>query len=151
MSKNVNKVILVGRLGKDPETNDAGRTTVTKFSVATTEYFKGKEKNADWEERTEWHNVVIWGANGEKADEVLRKGDLVYIEGKLKTDSWEDKSGNKRYSTNVVASTWIAMGDSNEKGSGRGRAGRSDSRSKRRDEEESDYTRDEITDDDIPF
>ncbi|MCF8364936.1 MAG: single-stranded DNA-binding protein [Bacteroidales bacterium] len=95
----VNRVILVGNLGKDPEImtfeNGVKRAAI---SVATTESYKDKEGN--WVDQTEWHNVVLWRWLAEKN---LIKGDTVYIEGKLKTRSWDDKDGNKRYTTEVVA------------------------------------------------
>ena len=95
----VNKVILIGNLGKDPEVmtfeNGVKRASV---SVATTESYKDKEGN--WIEQTDWHNVVLWRWLAEKN---LVKGDTVYVEGKLKTRSWDDKDGNKRYTTEVVA------------------------------------------------
>jgi single-strand DNA-binding protein len=95
----VNKVILVGNLGKDPEvmTLESG-VKFAKVSVATNENYKGKDGN--WVEQTEWHNVVLWRWLAEKN---LVKGDTVYIEGKLKTRSWDDKDGNKRYTTEVIA------------------------------------------------
>ena len=99
----INKVILVGRLGKDPEVRSTpGGTSVAKFSVATDERFT--DKNGEKQERTEWHNVVAWGKLGEICGQYLRKGKLVYIEGSIRTDSWDDKeSGQKKYRTEIVA------------------------------------------------
>ena len=93
----VNKVILVGNLGKDPETRrlDSG-VAVTQFSLATSESYK--DKNGQRVDQTEWHNVVLWRGLAEVAEKYLKKGDQIYIEGKLKTRSWE-KDGVKRYST----------------------------------------------------
>ncbi|MGZ5242852.1 MAG: single-stranded DNA-binding protein [Bacteroidia bacterium] len=98
----VNKVILIGRLGKDPEiryTNDS--TPVANFSIATSEIYK--DKNGDRQESTEWHNIVAWRHLAEVSEKFLHKGKLVFIEGKLRTRSWEDKDGNKKYATEIVA------------------------------------------------
>ena len=97
----VNKVILVGRLGKDPEVrNLENGVTVTNFSMATSESYKDKT-TGDRKEVTEWHNVVLWRGLADIAAKYLHKGDLVYIEGKLRTKSWE-KEGVTRYSTEIV-------------------------------------------------
>ena len=99
----INKVILVGRLGKDPEIRSTpGGATVAKFTMATDERFT--DKNGEKQERTEWHNITAWGRLGEICGQYLRKGKLVYIEGSIRTDSWDDKeSGQKRYRTEIVA------------------------------------------------
>jgi single-strand DNA-binding protein len=99
----INKVILVGRLGKDPEIKSTpGGTTVAKFTMATDEKFT--DKSGEKQERTEWHNIVAWARLAEICGQYLRKGSLVYIEGSIRTDSWEDKeSGQKRYRTEIVA------------------------------------------------
>ena len=97
----VNKVILVGRLGKDPEVrNLENGTTVANFTVATSESYKDKT-TGEKKEITEWHNIVLWRAQAEVAQKYLHKGDMVYIEGKLRTRSWE-KEGVTRYTTEVV-------------------------------------------------
>lgn len=105
----VNKVILVGRLGKDPElrTLENG-TTVANFSLATSETYKDKT-TGEKKEMTEWHNVVMWKKLGEIAGKYLSKGSLVYIEGKLKTRSWE-KDNVTRYSTEVVGEQMTMLG-----------------------------------------
>lgn len=99
----VNKVILIGRLGKDPEIRSTpGGTTVTKFTLATDERFT--DKSGEKQERTEWHNIVAWGKLGEICGQYLRKGKLVYIDGAIRTESWDDKeSGQKKYKTTIVA------------------------------------------------
>lgn len=97
----VNKVILIGRLGKDPEVRKINEgTTVCNFPLATREVYK----NADgtYNEQTEWHNIVMWRGVAERAERVLKKGFNVFIEGKIKTRSWDDKEGNKRYTTEIV-------------------------------------------------
>jgi len=103
MAGSVNKVILIGRLGKDPETKSTPNgTTVTKFTIATDERFTDREGNK--QERTEWHNIVAWGKLGEICGQYLRKGRLVYIDGSIRTDSWEDKeTKQKRYRTEIIA------------------------------------------------
>lgn len=105
----VNKVILVGNLGKDPEVRylDSG-TPVATLAVATNESYKNK--NGEKVTNTEWHNVVLWRGQAEVAEKFLKKGDLIYIEGKLRTRSWDDKEGNKRYATEVVADTFTMLG-----------------------------------------
>ena len=99
----VNKVLLIGRLGHSPkqQTLNNGQF-VCRFSIATSE--KWKDKDGDSREQTEWHNIVAWGKLGEVCAEYLSKGKLVYIEGKLQTREWEDREGNKKRTTEVVAS-----------------------------------------------
>jgi single-strand DNA-binding protein len=97
----LNKVMLIGNLGKDPEVRyTASGTAVASFSIATSERFKGK--SGDWEEKTEWHNVTLWGRLAEIAGEYLAKGKTVYIEGRLQTRKWQDRDGKDRYTTEVV-------------------------------------------------
>ena len=105
----VNKVILVGRLGKDPEVRnlDSG-ATVANFTIATSESYKDKT-TGEKKEITEWHNVVLWRGLAEIAQKYLHKGDLVYVEGKLRTRSWE-KEGITRYTTEVVADNMTMLG-----------------------------------------
>jgi len=96
-----NKAIILGRLGKDPVVRYMPDGTATaSFSVATSERFK--DKNDEWQERAEWHNVVFYGRSAEVAGEYLRKGRQVYIEGKLRTRKWTDKDGQERYTTEIV-------------------------------------------------
>ena len=99
----VNKVILVGRLGKDPEIRSTpSGTSVAKFSLATDDRYT--DKNGEKQERTEWHNITAWGKLAEICGQYLRKGKLVYIEGSIRTDSWDDKeTGQKKYRTEIVA------------------------------------------------
>ncbi len=113
MSRGLNKVILIGRLGRDPEMRytPSGKP-VTSFSVATTRSWV----NADGERReeTEWFNVVAWGNLAEICKQCLSKGQQVYIEGRLQTRGWEDEAGNKHYRTEVVANEMIALGERRE-------------------------------------
>ncbi len=105
----VNKVILIGNLGKDPEvrTLDSG-VKVANFSLATTESYKNR--NGERVENTEWHNIVLWRGLAEVADTYLKKGNQVYIEGKIRTRSWDDKDGNKRYITEILADNMTMLG-----------------------------------------
>ncbi len=124
----INKVILVGRLGKDPEIRSTpGGNTVAKFTVATDEKFTDREGNK--QERTEWHNIAAWGKLGEICGQYLRKGKLVYLEGSIRTESWDDKeSGQKKYRTEIVANTMKMLdrrGDEGEGGGGGYGGGRS--------------------------
>ena len=104
----VNKVILIGNLGKDPELrNFEGGNVVANFTVATSEVYRDKTGNKM--EHTEWHNIAVWGKLAEIAGKLLRKGSKVYIEGRLKNRSWEDREGNKRYITEVVAENFTLL------------------------------------------
>lgn len=116
----VNKVILIGNLGKDPEVRfTSGGQAVCQFSIATSEKWKNKTTN-EWEERTEWHNIVVWGKQAELCKEYLAKGRTVYIEGRLQTRSWDDKEGKKRYTTEIVATTVRFLGGRKEGSAGAG-------------------------------
>jgi single-strand DNA-binding protein len=96
----LNKVMLIGNLGRDPEVRMAGESKVANFSIAVTEKFKGREGTQ--QEKTEWVNIVFWGRQAEICEQYLRKGSAVYIEGKLETRSWDDKAtGEKKYRTEV--------------------------------------------------
>ena len=111
----VNKVIIVGNVGRDPELRSTqGGQAVATFSVATSERFKDKEGQP--QERTEWHRVVAWGRLAEICGEYLRKGKQVYVEGRLQTRDWEDKDGHKRYTTEVVANVMQMLGRRGEDG-----------------------------------
>src|SRR5512143_1801040 len=97
----LNKVLLIGNLGKDPEVRyTSNGTAVASFSLATSERFKNK--NGEWEERTEWHNITLWGRLAEIAGEYLAKGRTVFIEGRLQTRKWQDRDGRDRYTTEIV-------------------------------------------------
>ena len=111
----INRVTLVGRLGRDPEMRQTGTgNPVVNFSVATNESWK--DKNGEQQERTEWHKVIAWGRLAEICNEYLTKGKQVYIEGRLQTNEWEDKDGNKRYTTEVVANEMKMLGTRSEEG-----------------------------------
>jgi single-strand DNA-binding protein len=116
MARGINKVILIGHLGADPETRAMpSGMTVANLRLATTENWKDKQSGEN-QERTEWHNVALFGRLGEIAAEYLRKGSQVYIEGRLRTRKWQDKEGRDRYTTEIIGSEMQMLG-------GRGGAG----------------------------
>jgi len=105
----VNKVILIGNLGKDPDVRHLeGNTTVASFPLATSESYK--DKNGTKVEQTEWHNIVVWRGLADVAEKYLKKGATIYVEGKLRTRSWTSKEGEKRYTTEVIADTFTMLG-----------------------------------------
>ncbi|MFZ0735258.1 MAG: single-stranded DNA-binding protein [Candidatus Sulfotelmatobacter sp.] len=110
MPMSVNKVILVGNVGKDPEVRYShSGTPVANFSLATNERFKGR--NDEWQERTEWHNMVAWQRLAEIVGEYVSKGSKLYLEGKIQTSSWEDRqSGERKYRTEIVARDLLLLG-----------------------------------------
>lgn len=110
MARGVNKVILIGNLGNDPEIRyTAGGAAVANISLATAESWKDKE-TGEQQERTEWHRVVFFGKLAEIVGEYLRKGSQVYVEGRLQTRKWQDKEGKDRYTTEIVASEMQMLG-----------------------------------------
>jgi len=110
MARGINKVILVGNLGADPETRAMpSGTTVANLRIATSESWKDKQ-SGEQQERTEWHRVVLFGRLGEIAAEYLKKGSQVYIEGSLRTRKWQDKQGTERYSTEIVGNDMQMLG-----------------------------------------
>ena len=155
--KSVNKVILIGNLGKDPEVKYTPQgTPVAKITLATNERFK--DKDGQWQDRTEWHNVVLWQRLAEIAGEYLKKGGKVYVEGRLQTRSWDDKtSGQKKYMTEVVASDLILLGGRGEgggEGGGYSRgasAGSGGNNFDQREPEPAAAGSSPISDEDIPF
>ena len=112
----VNKVILIGNLGKDPEVRylDSG-VAVANFSLATTESYKNKE--GERVSQTEWHNVVLWRGLAEVAEKWLKKGSSVYIEGKIRNRKWEDKEGNTRYTTEILGDNMTMLGKKDDNSS----------------------------------
>jgi len=111
--RGVNKVVLIGNLGKDPDMQFLeGNIGVAKFSLATTETYK--DRSGKLISQTEWHTVVLWRGLAELAQKYLHKGSLVYIEGRLKTRSWEDKDGNKKFATEVVGDNLIMLDKRND-------------------------------------
>jgi len=119
----VNKVILVGRLGRDPETRfTGGGQAVANFSLATDRSFK--DKNGERQKQTEWHKLVVWGKQAEIAQQYLKKGSLVYVEGRIQSREWQDKEGQKRTSFEIVVENFRMLGS---KGDGGGHGGGSGS------------------------
>lgn len=153
MAKSVNKVILVGNLGKDPEIKyTPSGTPVAKFSLATNERYK--DKGGEWQDRTEWHNIVAWQRLAEIVGEYVKKGSKLYIEGRLQTSSWEDKqSGEKKYRTEIVAQDLVLLSGRGE-GDSEGRFSRGAAAShaiNQRTPHDDVAQSAEITDEDIPF
>lgn len=108
MAGSVNKVILIGNLGKDPETRSFGNGgMVAKFPIATTEAYRDKDGNRV--EQTEWHNIEVWGELAKIAEQYLRKGKQVFVEGSIRTETWED-NGVKKYSTKIRATNFTMLG-----------------------------------------
>lgn len=110
MSKSVNRVILVGNVGQNPDSKfTPGGTAVTKFSLATNERYK--DRSGEWADRTEWHNIVAWNKLAEIINKYVQKGSKIYVEGRLQTSSWDDKqSGEKKYRTEIIASDIVLLG-----------------------------------------
>jgi single-strand DNA-binding protein len=159
MARGVNKVILVGNLGKDPELKYTPQgTAVAKFSLATSE--KYKDKGGEWQERTEWHNLVAWARTAEVAAEYLKKGSTVFVEGRLRTDSWDDKeTGQKKYRTEIIVNELVMLGGRGEGGGGgegrargasSGKGGGFDQSSEKAGGDDFSQST-QITDEDIPF
>jgi single-strand DNA-binding protein len=158
MARGVNKVILVGNLGADPETRSLpSGMTVANIRIATSESWKDKQ-SGEMKEQTEWHSVALFGRLGEIAGEYLRKGSQVYIEGRLRTRKWQDKQGNDRYTTEIIANDMQMIGSRGGAGGGM-REGGGESRGGSRASQQQDEYADAVTtstekgdfDDDIPF
>lgn len=142
----VNKVILVGNLGKDPELRyTSSGTAVATFSLATSERYK--DRSGEQQEKTEWHNIVAWRNLAEICGKYLHKGKQVYIEGKIQTRSYEDRDGNKRYMTEVVADQMQMLGSKSDDSPGRTRQGNDYDQRRESEVEEPPFN----PDDDIPF
>jgi single-strand DNA-binding protein len=157
----VNKVILVGRLGRDPETRyTGGGQAVANFSVATDETYK--DKAGERQKRTEWHKIVVWGKQAEIAQQYLKKGSLIFIEGRIQSREWQDKEGQKRTSFEIVATNFRMLGGRGDGGgSGGGSASVGGARAEEHDQSgpADDFgghggggaAGPEISDEDIPF
>src|SRR5678815_1571474 len=118
MAKSINKVILIGRLGKDPELKyTSGGTPFCRFSLATDDVWNDKA-SGERQEKTEWHNIVAWDRLAEICNQYLTKGRLVYIEGSLQTREWDDQDGNKRKTTEVRARDMVLLGSPQGEGAG---------------------------------
>jgi len=156
MSKSVNKAILLGNVGKDPEIRSTnGRSIVASFSVATTE--RQKDGQGNWQDKTEWHNLIAFNRTAEIVRDYLRKGSQVLIEGKIQTRTWDDReSGQKKYRTEILINDLTLLGDGREENGGSGPTGRSgvtrtadwNSAQQRREDR---YSDEELNPGDIPF
>ena len=151
----VNKVILVGRLGRDPETRytSAGQA-VCNFSIATDESYK--DRNGERQKRTEWHKIVVWGRQAEIAQQYLKKGSLVYIEGRIQSRQWDDKEGQKRTSYDIVANNFRMLGGRADAAAAGAGSGAGSGAAAAADVEPPAHSDDaahgpEISDEDIPF
>jgi len=142
----LNKAMLIGRLGQDPEVRyTQSNTAVANFSLATNERYK--DRNGEYQERTEWHRIVAWGRTAEICQEYLNKGSLVYIEGPIQTREWEDKDGQKKYTTEVKALTMQMLDSRGDSSMG---GGSSSAPQKPAQTAEIDSSFDDM-DDDLPF
>jgi len=142
----LNKAMLIGRLGQDPEVRyTQSNTAVANFSLATNERYK--DRNGEYQERTEWHRIVAWGRTAEICQEYLNKGSLVYIEGPIQTREWEDKDGQKKYTTEVKALTMQMLDSRGDSPMG---GGNSSAPQKQAKTAEIDSSFDDM-DDDLPF
>jgi single-strand DNA-binding protein len=156
MAKSVNKVILLGNVGKDPEVRSTGGgTMVANLTLATSDRFQDTQGN--WQDRTEWHNLVAFKRTAEIIRDYVKKGSKLYVEGKIQTRSWDDKeSGQKRYRTEIIVNDLSLLSAREEGGSGAGGysrgAGSSASFDQRPPAAQDEYAQSaEISDDDIPF
>jgi single-strand DNA-binding protein len=153
MAKSVNKVILLGNVGKDPEIRaTAGGMTVANFSIATTDRIKGQD--GQYTDKTEWHNLVAFQRTAEIVRDYVKKGNKLYIEGRLQTSSWDDKtSGQKKYKTEIIVSDLSLLSGRGEGGESGGGYSKSNTASydQRPPSSQPDYADVGITDDDIPF
>ncbi len=114
----VNKAILIGNLGKDPEIrNLESGVKLARFSMATTETYRDKEGNRV--DQTEWHNIVLWRGLAEVAEKYLKKGNSIYLEGRIRTRQWDDENGNKRYTTEIQGDNMVMLGGRRDQGNGR--------------------------------
>ncbi len=146
----VNKVILVGNLGRDSELRyTPGGAAVATLNLATTEVWN--DRNNQRQEKTEWHRVVLWGKQAESLQEYLTKGKQIYVEGRLQTRQWDDKDGNKRYTTEIKADRITLLGGGSGGGSARAGGGGMDRGGAQMGSGMDEPPMEPITDDDIPF
>lgn len=143
----VNKVILIGRLGKDPEVRKINATTtVCNFPLATNESYKNQD--GSYTEQTEWHNIVMWRGVAERAERILKKGSTIFVEGKLRTRSWEDKENHKRYTTEIVVENFQLLDKREQSGTPQAN---SDNKSGSESTSSSETVTEPNFDDDLPF
>jgi single-strand DNA-binding protein len=152
MARSINKAILVGNVGKDPEIKFLpSGSAVANFGLATSERFK--DKSGEFQERTEWHNIVAYQRTAEIIRDYVKKGSKLYIEGRIQTRSWDDQSGKKQYRTEIVVNDLVLLSGRGEGGESGGYSrGGSNSYDQRQPAQSDDLVQStEITDDDIPF
>jgi single-strand DNA-binding protein len=156
MARGVNKVILLGNVGKDPEIRStAGGTIVASFSLATAD--RQKDQQGNWQDKTEWHNLVAFSRTAEIVRDYVKKGTQLFIEGKIQTRSWDDKdSGQKKYRTEILVNEMTLLGSGQGRGEGAGtggysRASNTATYDQRTPASQPEYADQGITDDDIPF
>ena len=152
MAKSVNKVILLGNVGKDPEIRSTGGgTMVANFTLATSD--RQKDAQGNWQDRTEWHNMVAFTRLAEIVRDYVKKGSKLYVEGKIQTRSWDDKeSGQKRYRTEIIVNDVVLLSGRGEgDGGGGGQRSNTTSFDQRAPVHNEEFAGTEITDDDIPF
>src|SRR5438309_308260 len=155
MAKGVNKVLLLGNVGKDPEIRStAGGMTVASFSLATAD--RAKDAQGNWADKTEWHNIVCFQRTAEVVRDYVKKGTQLFVEGKIQTRSWDDKeSGQKKYRTEILINEMSLLGGGQGRGEGAASGGYSRSNTSSFDQRspasQPDYADQGITDDDIPF
>jgi single-strand DNA-binding protein len=154
MAKGVNKVMLLGNVGKDPEIRTtAGGMTVASFSLATAD--RAKDAQGNWTDKTEWHNLVCFQRTAEVVRDYVKKGSQIFVEGKIQTRSWDDKtSGEKKYKTEILVNELSLLGGGPGRGEGGGSSGgysKSSSSSSSAAVPSNDYADQGITDEDIPF
>lgn len=151
MAKSVNKVILVGNVGKDPEIKVAGSgASIATFSLATSD--RTKDQTGNWVDRTEWHSLVAFQRTAEIIRDYVKKGSKLYVEGRIQTRSWDDKDGQKKYRTEIIVNDLVLLSGRGEGDSGGGYTRSSTSYDQRPPAAADDLVQStEITDDDIPF
>ena len=150
MARGVNKVILLGNLGKDPELSYLpSEQSVAKFSLATSR--KYKDKTGELKDETEWHNIVAWGKLGEIAAQYLKKGRQSYIEGRISSRKWEDREGKQRTTVEIVADEVVLLGGRGEEGGEAPARSTAPARPAKSSDDFGEPASQEITDDDIPF
>lgn len=145
----LNKVMLMGHVGKDPEVRTLeSQNKVAQFSLATTERYK--DKNGERQEKTEWHNIIFWGKRAEVVEKYVQKGSKLYVEGKITTRKWQDKDGNDRYTTEIVASDFQFVAPKTDN-AGSGGGGQQQAPSKPAPAASSSGSSLDDIDDDLPF
>ena len=151
-NEGLNKVMLIGSLGMDPELKHTqSGTALLRIRMATTERYK--PASGEWQDRTEWHTVIVWAARAEGLGKVLRKGSKIYVEGRMQTRQWEAQDGGKRSSTEVVAHQVLLLGDGRGHAQGEQRSGGygGGSQKKSGGRPAEDFPAEEFGDDDVPF